>query len=289
MDEHLFSLNAEAVARKLQTWGYLDVDIEVEGIPWTNADLKLALSFYQGQFKFILDYYTNQHHSRISIPDGDVGPATTTLFTMPRCDCPDFYASGPEEANWPDACRMEITTAYVLDDLNLSQFDIKTRWNAALDSWNEPLKLKLILTGEMATARIWARDGALGGSTLAWSYLANNSCNTRLEQRYNTRVNWNPQYFQGVVAHEIGHALGLRHIDSPEALMYPYARQSVYEPQELDIEAMVESGYELADPEPPPPPPPTGDVVLISGTINGKEYRLVSTDGGDTSSDWFWG
>lgn len=58
-------------------------------------------------------------------------------------------------------------------------------------SATKPIVLKLVDWHGDSGTHIWAKLGALPGSTLAWSMLANGSCSQRAEQRYDTTISWN--------------------------------------------------------------------------------------------------
>lgn len=55
----------------------------------------------------------------------------------------------------------------------------------------KPLELKHVDWEGSNGTHVWARLGALPGSTLAWSMLSNGSCGQRAEQKYDSTVTWN--------------------------------------------------------------------------------------------------
>lgn len=270
------TLPPDKVARRLWRWGYF-LGGEPDGwkeanrqTDWTGSDFRDALARYQIAYLRELDEHT--------LSPGRYCEATERLLARPRCGCSDTQAVA--EARWPDPCKDDITFAYLFDQLDpLSPEETRTAYVAALTSWNERIELQLILKPELGKqARIWATKSRLSGGTLAWSYLAMNSCAVNLEQRYNTAVSWEIRYLQGVIAHEVGHALGLQHINDPSALLYPYARAGVYLPQALDCQAMERLGYRKRTGEPPKPPEPPappspGAVTVASVTVTLSDGR----------------
>lgn len=64
--------------------------------------------------------------------------------------------------------------------------NLKARGYSATDT----VKLRIVAWNNGNT-HVWATNGPLPGSTLAWSMLANGSCSQRAEQRYDTTVRWN--------------------------------------------------------------------------------------------------
>ena len=212
-----------------------------------------ALLSYQTFFADTLDPLTQQIHGRGVFLDGIIGPATEKLMEMPRCGVPEF--ANKEEANWPTTCRNEITVSYEFDSINAIL--AAAAWPQALKAWVDRCELMFdLLPAFSNSSRIWATDGPLSGSTLAWSYLAQNDCGARLEQRYNTSVNWGLSLLSSTIIHEVGHALGLDHINDRNAIMYP-SITDVTEPQEPDIAAMERLGYKRrTTPLPPDDPGP---------------------------------
>jgi len=232
-----------------------------------------AVRSYQEFFAVELDRASRIFHHRALIADGAVGPATEWLVKQPRCGVPEF--SGTEEANWPDSCRREITVSWDFDQLAIDSGVIRQAWELALKSWEDVVDLKFSIQPVFSQqTRIWATDGPLPGSTLAWSELAQSNCAATLEQRYDTLVSWNLTFLRSTICHEVGHALGCQHLRTQQSIMYPSITDVVV-PQTADVAQMVQLGYRRREgpPPPPPPPPPNGGNTvkgLFVGQIDGQ-------------------
>ena len=148
-------------------------------------------------------------------PDGIVGPITSSYLMAPRCGVPDF-AGGPEKAQWPTSCQ-DVTVSYDFDQIDSGIAE--QAWLQALIKWNEVCGINLNLTDQRG--QIWATDGPLPGSTLAWSFLANDSCNASLEQRYDTTISYTVGFLAKIILHEVGHALGLQYSNRRADILYP--------------------------------------------------------------------
>lgn len=128
----------------------------------------------------------------------------------------------------------------------LTEDQVKAIYRKALDTWNSACNCALTWTDNLSGANIWAKclkiDGASG--TLAWSYLvpcgAGSTLSTQLEQRYDNSERWTPDWFLEVCLHELGHALGLDHMNNPAALMNPYSSGGkILAPTKYELEIMV--------------------------------------------------
>lgn len=92
-------------------------------------------------------------------------------------------------------------------------------------------------------------DGPRG--ILAWAYLpTSDNFQGRLVSMFDKDERWSLSpykegsvFFRAVVAHEIGHLLGLRHSIEPTALMFPYYRPSLWTPQEVDDISRIRDLY----------------------------------------------
>lgn len=265
---------------------------------YKHPSLTEALVRYQRFFFSELSDKKLLLEGRQIVVDGVYGAATEALLRTERC----AFHDQPQEANWPRACREQLKFALLFERLApLTSTQTKLAFTEALRSWSDRLKVDFLLDDAAGrSAHIWADKGRLSGTTLAWSYLAQDTCATSLEQRYNTAVNWAVRYLQAVAAHELGHAIGYPHTNERGALMYPYARAEIYLPTEIDIRNGVRLGYERRDeplPDPEPEPDPNDERVIAirlkrsgAGVIEVDDFGIFDLPewGGDGGGGTKW-
>lgn len=236
----------DATREKLVRWGHLQ----------PGEDIDAGIRNYQDFFQEDLDERCQVVHGRGLSIDGDAGPVTMELLDTPRCGCPDRLTAGSAlEANWPDSCRNNLGVYVSYAGLGSFRSAADEESEIAWKQWNDVIDVRLHRVDSASVARIVGTTAALSGSTLAWSYLANNSCQSVLQQRYNSRTNWSRILFRAVRCHEDGHALGYGHSSDRRDLMYPYARPDINKPSEGDIANMVRLGYRRRETPTPDPDP----------------------------------
>jgi hypothetical protein len=188
------------------------------------------------------------------------------------CMVPDMLI---EEANWPQSCRHDLGMfidwqGFRESAIGMSRAEAEDLFDQALMEWNNSIGVNLHITTDLAAAKCYVSWQGLGGSTLAWSHLADNSCSDDKKQRYDIR-RWSKHQFYQTVIHECGHLIGLPHRRG-NYVMNPIIITSLDGLTDTDIRDARRLGYgEPTDPPKPHPPAPNG----ITGTITLKDGLVV--------------
>lgn len=210
-------------------------------------------------------------------PDNVIGPITSSLLTEDRCGVGDF--AGAENAQWPRSC-MGVTVAY---DFSSIPADIaKAAWKLAIEMWNRACGITLEMIGRVSEAMIWATDGPLPGAVLAWSELARDRCDSRLEQRYDTTISYVIDFLAKIIGHELGHALGLNHSRSRADLLFSSIGNAPFStyPGPGDLREVLRRYGEPTKPPTPPTPDKPTVIAEFEATEAGQKFAVVIKSGG---------
>ena len=259
----------------------------------TLADevVKAAVSSYQRWFQFELAELRARpvdqggRPSGAVTPYGEVDQSTIDLFALPRCGVPDYRdpTVPTAQANWPVACRMDITTSYNMTLSGVSPEQISQLFQEAHKNWQDAIEVGFRFQPQgYPNTRFFNNRRPLSGNILAWHQLAVSNCNARLEGTYNSNTNWSPTLLVTTITHEHGHGLGFDHIQNNQGTMYPSITQASQarrgKPHASDLVEARARGYVIRSGPPPPPPPGDADIILTRSLPAGR-YRLVSTQG----------
>jgi hypothetical protein len=211
-------------------------------------------------------------------PTGTVGPKTAHRIARRRCGLPDFNLTTPGHVcKWPMA---KIAYYQEIKFPGMSHEQVAEAYSIAFSQWAEVCNIDPQLADSPSKANIYARSGTGKknglddrGGTLAWSELPCGVAeNVQLDQMFDEAEAWSFNMAVAVICHELGHALGLPHLNDGN-LMAPYYDPNVTAPQKGDIAEIVKLYGKRTKKY-----PITKDAGLKIGgaiTINGRPYVLV--------------
>jgi len=216
------------------------------------------------------------------LPDEYPGPVTQHSLFQPRiCGTPDSVQAVGEPCKWP---HKEITYSVLGTLPGVGDADFKAAAERAAKQWDDACGVGMFYKVNLRTANVILTVADLGGpgGVLADSMLpCGAAANDVMQQRYDSREIWfageGPPlqgriHLEAVIAHEMGHALGLPHLapNGPVALMQPFYRGDILRIQPPDAAEVVTRYGANTPPSPPPPPPPPGDPPV--------RYRIKGTN-----------
>ena len=212
-------------------------------------------------------------------PTGTTDARTAHRINKRRCGLPDFNITAPGGApcKWP---MKKILYFHDIKMPGITAEQISEAYDIAFSQWAAVCDLEPSRAEKANQANIYARSGvgkANGlddkGGTLAWSELPCGVAeNIQLDQMFDEAEAWSFNMAVAVICHELGHALGLPHLNAGN-LMAPYYDPNVTAPQKGDISEIVKLYGKRTSKY-----PITKDAGLkVGGTImiNGRPYVLV--------------
>lgn len=161
----------------------------------------------------------------------------------------------------------------------LTRGELLGAFSQAWQWWSDAAEIapRMVDSANDAVVRIhFARiDGPNG--VLAWSELADNSRRPKT-QRYDNSEKWSIEWFlQAVIAHELGHVLGLEHdTQSSGALMAPFIQQNVPKPTERDVKRLLNLGYSKRTTTPTPQPLPPANIIRFAKQVPAGVHGDIS-------------
>ena len=252
------------VLRYLFDLGYFGKKTWVVAQKISDAELKRAVKAYQ-KFNGLAQ-------------DGVVDDVTAHWISRRRCGLPDFgLTAAGRTCKWP---MKEISYYHEIKMPGLKDHQVAEAYDVAFSQWAEICDIEPQRVDAADQANIYAQSGVGRscnldgrGGTLAWSELpCGVTKHVQLDQMFDEAEPWSFNMAVAVICHELGHALGLGHLNAGN-LMAPYYDPNLTTPQAGDIAEMVKlygkrkTRYAI-----------TKDAGLqIGGTImiNGRPYVLV--------------
>lgn len=209
---------------------------------------------------------------------GIIDDHTAHRLSRRRCGLPDFGLTSPtgRPCKWP---MSKITYFHSLNLPGLSKEQVASAYDIAFNQWAEVCNIEPTRVERKEIANIYALSGRgkknnldSRGGTLAWSELpCDVSQNIQLDQMFDEAEDWSFSMAIAVMCHELGHALGLGHLNFG-ALMAPYYDPQVTKPQDEDIREIQRLYGKRKQPYSLTTKPVVLDGEIV---INGQAYILV--------------
>jgi predicted Zn-dependent protease len=262
-----FGVKAYQIAAWLQRYGYIDAAIATMHDAFRDHD------------------FTAIFHKAADLVDEMFTESIADIVDRPRCGCSDIAmlkqrGAPARVAQWP---KGHVVNVYLADlpRGTLTASDWADVFREALKSWSDVsgFKWELVTSKPPHGLTVFSENEDGPNKTLAWCELPVGGVRLyrmKLDESERwVKAGGSGVIAQAVVAHELGHGIGIEHIaeTSGKALMNPFYSPSVVKPLSRDVtEAVRRYGPAASGPVDPPPPAPTEEGTLL---LDGVKYRVV--------------
>ena len=293
------------IIQKLWQYGHFhntDVkEAELPSLRLTDREVKIALQSYQDFFAVELDRFTAERHGRISVADGDFGPATQDLLLMERCGYPDYSIEAANgSGSWPSGCHPKWPSNHCFT----IQVDKRGMPSYLKDTFEPAFALVQQAYANMGIVFLREDNNPKANTVITWQRgsgwigLAivprNPKCGERIWAKFDNRYQPSQllDQWSRLIAHELGHNMGMSH--SRGGVMNPSITSGVFtktawrgDPSEPLLRRMfggVPVNLTGSDPIPPISPQPperpdgfwfNGNFVLMQGDRSLGEFILI--------------
>ena len=284
------------------------VEADLPKLKLTDASVKTALASFQEFMAADFDRLALEEHGRIGIADGDFGPATSKLFEVERCGCPDYematdgHVEQAGSGSWPANCRPDFPGLHTFSvQMNKSGMPsylsstIEPAWDLVRRAYANMgiLFLREDANNRANTLVTWQRgSGWIGLAIVPRSPRCGERIWARFDNRYQPRDLLNQ--WARLLAHEFGHNMGMSHsrggIMNPSIVSGPFTPTAWRgDPSESLLRRFFGGvpipldGPKPDEPKPDEPKPPitdeqfvfTGDFELKQGDRSFGRFILV--------------
>jgi hypothetical protein len=217
---------------------------------------------------------------------GAVDGPTADRLALPRCGHPDFMADSSAECAWP---MKAVTYAQAFAFSGFDTATVAAAYDQAWASWAAVCGVEPAAAVPGGPVNVLGRTGrgAADGFDASNTILALSElpcgvpATAQIHQVFNAAESWTKEMLLAVMAHEIGHALGLPHLPGSN-LMNPYYTPGLAVPQPADVaEAVARYGPPAAQPATPPTPPGPGPAVPPAPGGGAVRVRISVPAAGD--------
>jgi len=218
------------------------------------------------------------------VSDGIIDDKTIRAMEYPRCGVTDALPLILALSQWKNKRKLFYFFGSYLSALTkTSQQDM---FHTAVNSWSSICGLTFDISPTISNADIVINASKLRreefgqrGGVLAWAELPQGS-DLQLQMKIDDVEPWvdipnkSGIYYQAVVAHELGHSIGIGHLNQQSQLMNAFYNAAIFTPQEHDI-VEAKSRYGISAIQPGPIPEAEVNFVIKAKNIEVEGYTLI--------------